>query len=174
MALRLPELIVIFVVALLIFGPKKLPEMGAQIGRSINAFKKGMSEFSRSTLDDPLDSDSFLARHNEITALEARRLELEIREREIKVKTAEAALRAAQEKGISPYSFETTVEEEYIESDVVVDADSMGSEQRDDVSVEADEAGAVVSKTVAATDHVASKKEDSTPVNAHEVPVSEK
>lgn len=38
------DLIVILVVALLIFGPKRLPEMGASIGKSITAFKKGMSE----------------------------------------------------------------------------------------------------------------------------------
>lgn len=38
------DLIVILIVALLIFGPKRLPEMGASIGKSISAFKKGMSE----------------------------------------------------------------------------------------------------------------------------------
>lgn len=43
-----PELIIIFVVALLIFGPKKLPEMGASIGKSIKEFKKGMSELTAS------------------------------------------------------------------------------------------------------------------------------
>ena len=42
-----PELIIILVVALLIFGPKKLPEMGASIGKSIKEFRKGMSELSQ-------------------------------------------------------------------------------------------------------------------------------
>lgn len=41
-----PELIIILVIALLIFGPKKLPEMGSSIGRSIKEFRKGMSEIS--------------------------------------------------------------------------------------------------------------------------------
>jgi sec-independent protein translocase protein TatA len=113
MALRLPELIVIFVVALLIFGPKKLPEMGAQIGRSLNAFKKGMREFNHDVTDDLFDSDSFMARHKEITNLEARRLELEILERELAVKRAEAALKATQQGEVSPYSLETTVEADY-------------------------------------------------------------
>lgn len=42
-----PELIIILVIALLIFGPKKLPEMGSSIGRSIKEFRKGMSEISQ-------------------------------------------------------------------------------------------------------------------------------
>jgi len=42
----MPELIIILVVALLIFGPKKLPEMGSAIGKSIKEFKKGVNELS--------------------------------------------------------------------------------------------------------------------------------
>ena len=41
-----PELIIIVVIALLIFGPKKLPEMGNAIGKSITQFKRGMSELT--------------------------------------------------------------------------------------------------------------------------------
>ena len=44
--LHMPELIIILVVALLIFGPKKLPEMGSAIGRSIKEFRKGVNEIS--------------------------------------------------------------------------------------------------------------------------------
>ena len=40
------DLIVILVIALLIFGPKKLPEMGSAIGKSIKEFRKGMSELA--------------------------------------------------------------------------------------------------------------------------------
>lgn len=45
--LHLPELIIVLVVALLVFGPKKLPEMGSAIGKSIKEFRKGMNELSR-------------------------------------------------------------------------------------------------------------------------------
>src|SRR5215467_239090 len=40
------DLIVILVVALLIFGPRRLPEMGSAIGKSIKEFRKGMSELT--------------------------------------------------------------------------------------------------------------------------------
>ena len=40
------DLVVILVIALLIFGPKRLPEMGSSIGKSIKEFRKGMSELT--------------------------------------------------------------------------------------------------------------------------------
>ncbi len=43
--LGLPELIVIFVIALLVFGPKKLPDLGQSIGRAMAEFKKASQEF---------------------------------------------------------------------------------------------------------------------------------
>lgn len=98
MALRLPELIVIFVVALLVFGPKRLPEMGAQIGKSLNAFRKGMSEFNQ----DFNSTTTFTTQQSEqLQALEARRLELEILERELAVKRAQAALTEIEQSGTS-------------------------------------------------------------------------
>lgn len=47
-----PELIIILVVALLIFGPKKLPEMGSAIGKSIKEFRKGVNELSQPKQED--------------------------------------------------------------------------------------------------------------------------
>jgi Tat protein translocase TatB subunit len=41
----MPELIVIFIVALLIFGPKKLPELGKTLGQAIAEFKRTSQEF---------------------------------------------------------------------------------------------------------------------------------
>ncbi len=43
--LGLPELLVIFVIALIVFGPKKLPELGKSIGRAMAEFKKATEEF---------------------------------------------------------------------------------------------------------------------------------
>jgi sec-independent protein translocase protein TatB len=45
MNLGFPEMVFIFVLALIIFGPKKLPEIGRQIGRALNEFKRASNEF---------------------------------------------------------------------------------------------------------------------------------
>jgi sec-independent protein translocase protein TatA len=42
--LGVPELIVIFVIALIVFGPKKLPELGKALGRGIAEFKRATQE----------------------------------------------------------------------------------------------------------------------------------
>jgi len=39
-----PELIVIMGIAFLVFGGKKLPEIGAGLGKGIKSFKKGLSD----------------------------------------------------------------------------------------------------------------------------------
>ncbi len=43
--LGLPEILVIFVIALIVFGPKKLPDLGRSIGRAMAEFKKASEEF---------------------------------------------------------------------------------------------------------------------------------
>jgi sec-independent protein translocase protein TatA len=41
----LPEMALIFVVALLVFGPKKLPEVGRSLGKAIRGFQEASKEF---------------------------------------------------------------------------------------------------------------------------------
>ena len=47
------ELLLILVIALLVFGPKKLPELGRSIGRALREFRRASEEF-RSTIEDNL------------------------------------------------------------------------------------------------------------------------
>jgi TatA/E family protein of Tat protein translocase len=42
----MPELMVIFVIALIVFGPRRLPELGRSLGRSISEFKRATNELS--------------------------------------------------------------------------------------------------------------------------------
>lgn len=52
-SIGMPELIIIFVIALIIFGPRKLPELGRSLGKSLSEFKRASSEL-RSTLDEEI------------------------------------------------------------------------------------------------------------------------
>lgn len=53
MNLGIPELLVIFLVALIVFGPRKLPELGRTLGRGLNEFRRASNELKR-TLDDEI------------------------------------------------------------------------------------------------------------------------
>lgn len=86
------ELIIIFVIALLIFGPKRLPEMGKSIGQSIQMFKKGMNELSAPKEDVSTPAEPVASQRS----LDAARLELEALEREMAIKRAAAEQEAAQ------------------------------------------------------------------------------
>ena len=52
----MPELIVIMIIALMIFGPRKLPELGRSLGRSLSEFKRASHEL-RHTLAEEIRLD---------------------------------------------------------------------------------------------------------------------
>jgi sec-independent protein translocase protein TatA len=52
-SIGMPELIVILVIALIIFGPRKLPELGRSLGKSLGEFKKASNELQR-TLEEEI------------------------------------------------------------------------------------------------------------------------
>lgn len=85
------DLVVILAIALLIFGPKKLPEMGAAIGKSIKEFKKGMNE---------------LTNHKDETEAAPKSLSLETIERESK--TVKSPLLEAEEAVTTTTTHETS------------------------------------------------------------------
>ena len=47
------ELLIILVIALIIFGAGKLPEIGSGIGNAIRNFKKGVSEVEKEVKEEP-------------------------------------------------------------------------------------------------------------------------
>jgi sec-independent protein translocase protein TatA len=52
-SLGAPEIIVIFVVALVVFGPSKLPEFGKSLGEAIRGFKKAINDADKPPLEEP-------------------------------------------------------------------------------------------------------------------------
>src|SRR5207249_9806749 len=52
-SIGMPELIIIFVIALIIFGPRKLPELGKSLGKSLAEFKRASNEL-KSTLEEEI------------------------------------------------------------------------------------------------------------------------
>jgi TatA/E family protein of Tat protein translocase len=51
--LGIPEIIAIFIVALVVFGPKKLPELGKSLGKGLREFNKAKNEL-KATWDEQL------------------------------------------------------------------------------------------------------------------------
>jgi Tat protein translocase TatB subunit len=69
-----PELLLILVIALIVFGPRKLPEIGKSIGKMMVEFRRASNDFKR-TIEDEVEADkmrqSLDAPRSEPSALEA-------------------------------------------------------------------------------------------------------
>jgi len=55
-SIGMPELIIIFVIALIIFGPRKLPELGRSLGKSLAEFKRASNDLQR-TLEEEIKAE---------------------------------------------------------------------------------------------------------------------
>jgi TatA/E family protein of Tat protein translocase len=51
-----PELILILVIALIVFGPRKLPEIGKSVGKVVGEFRRATSDFQR-TIEDEVEAE---------------------------------------------------------------------------------------------------------------------
>ncbi len=60
-----PELMFIFVIALLLFGPRQLPNIGKSLGRALAEFKRASNEFKR-TIEEEVVTDEIKSAHREL------------------------------------------------------------------------------------------------------------
>ena len=56
-SLGVPELMMIFVIALLLFGPKNLPKIGRTLGRALGEFRKASDDFKRTIEEEVAASE---------------------------------------------------------------------------------------------------------------------
>ena len=91
-SIGMPELVIILVIALIIFGPRKLPELGRSLGKSLGEFKRASNEL-RNTLEEEV------------------RVE-EQREQKAKIQAEQTSALAASAQPITPGSSGSPVTEE--------------------------------------------------------------
>src|SRR6185437_8406031 len=51
-SLGMPEILIILVIALIVFGPRKLPELGKTLGQSLAQFRRASEDFKRQWEDE--------------------------------------------------------------------------------------------------------------------------
>ncbi|MCD4748267.1 MAG: twin-arginine translocase TatA/TatE family subunit [Thermoanaerobaculales bacterium] len=56
-SLGVPEIILIFVVALILFGPRQMPQIGKSIGKALGEFRRASNEFKRTIEDEVASHD---------------------------------------------------------------------------------------------------------------------
>lgn len=61
-----PELLIILIIALLIFGPKKLPEVGKSVGRAIREFRRTSDEI-KDKIEEEIRADEFRSIKDELS-----------------------------------------------------------------------------------------------------------
>ena len=58
--LGFPEILIIFIIALLVFGPRKLPELGKSLGKGLAEFKRASNELKRTWEEEVKTEDEEL------------------------------------------------------------------------------------------------------------------
>ena len=56
-SIGVPELVLIFIVALLLFGPRKLPDIGRNVGRALGEFRRASNDLKRTIEEEVATED---------------------------------------------------------------------------------------------------------------------
>lgn len=66
----MPELIIILVIALLVIGPNKLPDLAKSLGKGLAEFKKASEDFQRNIQEEARKSEEKEADHQQVASTE--------------------------------------------------------------------------------------------------------
>jgi sec-independent protein translocase protein TatA len=69
-SLGMPELILILVIALIVFGPKKLPEVGRSLGKAMREFKRTTEEI-KGKFEEQINAEEFKDIKNDLNDIKA-------------------------------------------------------------------------------------------------------
>ena len=108
--LGMPEIILIFVVALLLFGPRKMPQIGRSIGRALGEFRRASNEFKR-TIEDEVAADDIREVENDLKGIRDIGNDLKDLKNTIQnpiETTVKKVLEAPDEKSAAPAAEETS------------------------------------------------------------------
>ena len=86
-SIGVPEMIFVFVLALLIFGPRKLPELGRTLGQALTEFRRASNDLRNAFEDEVREMER-----------EARKIEKEVQENVIAPVTEATAVSREEEK----------------------------------------------------------------------------
>jgi sec-independent protein translocase protein TatB len=92
--LSVPHLVILFVIALLVFGPEKLPELARMLGKAMSEFRRVTGDVRRVVEDEMRD--------------------MELKTREADLRKREAELAAERERTIKPPAENATTPEEIV------------------------------------------------------------
>jgi sec-independent protein translocase protein TatA len=100
----MPELIIILVIALLVIGPQKLPELARSLGKGLAEFKKASDDFQRNIREEALKAEEKEAASKEAASKDAVPHEIPATEKAHVETTAKSASAAPEEKKESSHT----------------------------------------------------------------------
>ena len=113
--LGISEMLVIFIIALLVFGPKKLPELGKSLGKGIREFRKATEDLKSSWDEQMRDVENPIKEVTRDIQQSANDMKKDLYESSEPPATPEPAPAASETAAVpSPHASETAIPKEHV------------------------------------------------------------